>query len=137
LLWITVILLTSCGYNHVTCRGALLYYWQVPEQLTWLYPQLVTNITVIHGKENDYIHNLARNTTVIHGKENGLPWITVILVTSCGYNHVTFCGSVILLTSWGYNYVVCCGSLLYYWHVVDIIMLLAVDHCYITDKLWI
>jgi hypothetical protein len=20
---------TSCGYNHVTCSGSLLYYWQI------------------------------------------------------------------------------------------------------------
>jgi hypothetical protein len=49
-----------------------------------------------------------------------LLWITAILLTSCVYNHVTYS-----------------GSLLYYGQVVDIIMLLALDHCYITDKLWI
>jgi hypothetical protein len=74
--------------------------------------------TVIHGKHNDYIHNLARNTTVIHGKQhdyihNLVSNITVIQNKQHDYIH---------------NLLVI---------VMDIIMLLSVDHCYITDKLWI
>ena len=47
------------------------------------------------------------------------------------------CIIVILLTSCGYYHVTCSGSLLYYCQVVDKIMLFAVDHYYITNKLWI